>query len=166
MNVQLHRVLSDITGLSGLAIIDAILAEERDATILARLRDGRVKASEETIIQALTGDYRPQHLFTLKQSLAGYRNYQKLMSVCDREIEKQLKGFECHVDEKAKPLAPPKVRRKKLFSNEPTFDLRSHLYRIFGVDLTALPGINTTPSTGYLRFRPAATAPAGPRSTS
>jgi transposase len=101
-----------------------------------------VKASEETIIQALTGDYRPEHIFTLKQSVTAYRNCQKLISACDREIEKRLKGFECRVDQDAKPLAPPKVRRKKLFSNEPAFDLRSHLYRIFGVDLTAVPGIS------------------------
>jgi transposase len=142
MNVQLHHVLSDITGLSGLAILDAILAGERDPRTLARLRDGRVKASEETIVQALTGDYRAEHLFTLKQSLATYRHYQKLMTACDLEIEQQLKRFDGRVDVKAQPLAPPKVRRKKIFSNEPTFDLRSHLYRIFGVDLTAVPGIS------------------------
>lgn len=142
MNVQLHHVLSDITGLSGLAILDAILAGERDPRILARLRDGRVKASEETIVQALTGDYRAEHLFTLKQSLAAYRQYQKLMRACDLEIEQQLKQFDARVDVKAAPLAPPKVRRKKLFGNEPKFDLRSHLYRIFGVDLTAVPGVS------------------------
>ena len=142
MNVQLHHVLSDITGLSGLAIIDAILDGERDPKVLAGLRDGRVKASEETIVEALTGDYRPEHLFTLKQSVAAYRHYQKLMGRCDLEIEQQLKRFDAHVDEKAKPLAPPRVRRKKLFSNEPNFDLRKHLYRIFGVDLTAVPGIS------------------------
>jgi transposase len=142
MNVQLHHVLSDITGLSGLAILDAILAGERDPRVLARLRDGRVKASEETMVQALTGDYRAEHLFTLKQSLAAYRQYQKLMRACDLEIEQQLKQFDAKVDVKAAPLAPPKVRRKKLFSNEPKFDLRSHLYRIFGVDLTAVPGIS------------------------
>jgi transposase len=142
MNVQLHHVLSDITGLSGLAILDAILAGERDPRILARLRDGRVKASEETMVQALTGDYRAEHLFTLKQSLAAYRQYQKFMRGCDLEIEQQLKQFDAKVDVKAAPLAPPKVRRKKLFSNEPKFDLRSHLYRIFGVDLTAVPGVS------------------------
>jgi hypothetical protein len=142
MNVQLHHVLSDITGLSGLAILDAILSGERDPHVLAGLRDGRVKASEETIVQALTGDYRPEHLFTLKQSLAGYRHYQKLVASCDLEIERQLKRFNANVDLKARPLAPPKVRRKKLFGNEPRFDLRTHLYRIFGVDLTAVPGIS------------------------
>lgn len=142
MNVQLHHVLSDITGLSGLAILDAILGGERDPRTLARLRDGRVKASEETIVQALTGDYRAEHLFTLKQSLTAYRHYQKLMAACDLEIEQRLKCFDAKVDAKAKPLAPPKVRRRKIFSNEPSFDLRSHLYRIFGVDLTAVPGIS------------------------
>jgi transposase len=142
MNVQLHHVLSDITGLSGLAILDAILEGERDPQILARLRDGRVKASEETMVQALTGDYRAEHLFTLKQSLAAYRQYQKLMRACDLEIEQQLKQFDAKMDVKAAPLAPPKVRRKRLFSNEPKFDLRSHLHRIFGVDLTAIPGIS------------------------
>ncbi len=142
MNVQLHHVLSDITGLSGLAILDAILAGERDPRALARLRDGRMKASEETIVQALTGDYRAEHVFTLKQSLTAYRHYQKLIAACDLEIEQQLKRFDPKVDATAKPLAPPKVRRRKIFSNEPHFDLRSHLYRIFGVDLTAVPGIS------------------------
>ena len=130
MNVQLHHVLSDITGLSGLAILDAILAGERDPHLLARLRDGRVKASEEMIVQALTGDYRPEHVFTLKQSLTAFRHYQKLMAACDLQIERQLKQFDANVDVKARPLAPPKVRRRKFFSNEPNFDLRTHLYRI------------------------------------
>ena len=125
-----------------LAILDAILAGERDPRVLARLRDGRVKASEDTMVQALTGDYRGEHLFTLKQSLTAYRQYQKFVRACDREIEQQLKQFDAKVDVKAVPLAPPKVRRKKLFSNEPKFDLRSHLYRVFGVDLTAVPGIS------------------------
>jgi transposase len=137
MNVQVHHVLSDITGLSGLAILDAIVAGERNPRTLAGLRDGRVRASEETTIQALTGDYRPEHVFTLKQSLAAYRYYQRLLAACDLEIEQQLKGFDAKVNVEAKPLAPPKVRRRKRFGNEPDFDLRSHLYRIFGVDLTA-----------------------------
>ena len=85
----------------------------RDPRALARLRDGRVKASEETIVQALTGDYRAEHVFTLKQSLTAYRHYQKLMAACDLEIEQQLKCFDAKVDAKAKPLAPPKVRRRR-----------------------------------------------------
>jgi len=142
MNLQLHHVISDITGLTGLRIIDAILAGERDPKRLANLRDGRVKASEETIMKALIGDYRREHLFTLKQSLAAWRNYQKLIAECDREIEQHLSTFNDRIDSRAKPLAALKVRRKKLFGNEPSFDLRGHLYRIFGVDLTEVPGMN------------------------
>ena len=141
MNLQIHHVLSDITGQTGLSILDAILAGERDPKVLAQLRDPRVKASPETIIKSLVGDYRPEHLFTLRQSLAAYRYYQKLIADCDREIEKQLLQFQTQVDVAAKPLPPPKVRRKKRFSNEPNFDLREHLYRILGVDLTAVPGL-------------------------
>jgi transposase len=142
MNLQIHHVISDITGLTGLAILDAILAGERDPQTLAKLRDPRIKAAEETIIRALVGDYRPEHLFTLRQSLQSYRYYQQLIAECDQEIEKQLAQFEARVDVKAKPLPKPKVQRKKLYSNEPGFDLRGHLYRILGVDLTAVPGMN------------------------
>ena len=142
MNLQIHHVISDITGLTGLRIIDAILKGERDPKKLAALRDGRIKASEQTIIKSLVGDYRWEHLFSLRQSLAAYRNYQKLIGETDHEIERHLKTFDAGVDCKAKPLAPPKVRRHKLFGNEPSFDLRGHLYRIFGVDLTEVPGVS------------------------
>ena len=142
MNLQIHHVISDVTGLTGLSILDAILAGERNPAVLAKLKDPRVKASEETIVKSLVGDYRPEHVFTLRQSLTAYRYFQKLIAECDREIEKLLHQFEAKVDVKAKPLPPPKVRRKKLYSNEPNFDLRLHLYRILGVDLTAVPGIN------------------------
>jgi transposase len=132
------HVLSDITGQTGLAILDAILAGERNPKLLAQLRDPRVKATPETIIKSLVGDYRPEHLFTLRQSLAAYRYYQKLIADCDREMEKQLLLFE---SKDSMPL-PLQSRRKKRSLNEPSFDLRQHLYRIFGVDLTAVPGIN------------------------
>jgi transposase len=142
MNLQIHHVISDITGITGLRIIEAVLAGERDPAKLARLRDGRIKASEETIMKSLVGDYRREHLFTLRQSLAAWRNYQKLMTECDREIEEQLKAFDSAIDVQEKPLAPPKVRSRSRYTNEPGFDLRGHLYRVFGVDLTAVPGIS------------------------
>ena len=142
MNLQIHHVISDITGLTGLKIMDAVLEGERDPKVLAGLRDGRIKASEETIMKSMAGDYRREHLFTLRQCLMAYRYYQQLIADCDQEIERQLGQFEDKADLKAKPLPPPKVRRKRIFNNAPAFDLRSHLYRIFGVDLTAVPGIN------------------------
>jgi len=86
MNLQLHHVISDITGLTGTAIIDAILRGERDPLKLAGLRDGRIKATEQTIAKALVGEYRTEHLFTLGQSLVAYRHYQQLIAACDAEI--------------------------------------------------------------------------------
>ncbi|MDQ2945360.1 MAG: IS110 family transposase [Acidobacteriota bacterium] len=142
MNLQIHHVISDITGVTGLRILEAVLSGERDPAKLAALRDGRIKASEETIVKALVGDYRREHLFTLRQSLAAWRNYQKLMAECDQEIEEQLTAFDAKTDELTKPLPAAKVRRRSLYTNEPSFDLRGHLYRIFGVDLTAVPGIS------------------------
>lgn len=75
MNLQIHHVISDITGITGLRIIEAVLSGERDPAKLAGLRDGRIKASEETIIKSLVGDYRREQLFTLRQSLTAWRNY-------------------------------------------------------------------------------------------
>ena len=86
MNLQLHNVIRDITGKTGLAILDAILAGERDTAKLAELKDPRIKASAATIAKSLEGHYRAEHLFALKQSLAAYRYYQQLLGECDREI--------------------------------------------------------------------------------
>src|SRR5947199_3297278 len=85
MNLQIHHVISDITGLTGLAIVDAILAGERDAATLAELRDPRVKADEETIRKSLVGNWHREHLFTLKQSCDLYRACQKSIVACDAE---------------------------------------------------------------------------------
>jgi transposase len=142
MNLQIHHVISDITGLTGLRIIDAILAGERKPTTLAKMRDRRIRASEETVMKSLVGDYRREHLFALRQSLKAWRNCQQLIAECDREIEQELNLFDDIVDSAAHPLPAAKVRRRNRFHNEPDFDLRLHLYRIFGVDLTAVPGIH------------------------
>ncbi len=93
MNLQLHHVISDITGWTGLAIIDAILEGERDPQILADLRHKRIKADSEVIAKSLVGDYRPEHLFTLRQSLTIYRSYQSMITDCDREIRELLGNF-------------------------------------------------------------------------
>jgi transposase len=141
MNVQLHRVISDITGITGIAIIESILKGERDPAVLAELRDKRIKASADTIARALVGDYRREHLFTLRQSLQAYRHCQDLIAACDREIEQYLKQFDSKLEATQAPLAKPKDRHRPR-RNELKFDLRAHLYRIFGVDLTEIPGIN------------------------
>jgi transposase len=136
MNVQIHRVLSDLTGVSGLAILDAILAGERDGHRLAALRDGRVKASQESIVAALEGDYRPEHLFTLKQSLASYRHYQTLIADCDQQIQEQLQALDGPGDDGEPPAS------RKHMRNASDEQLRQEFFRVIGVDLTAIPGIN------------------------
>ena len=141
MNLQLHHAISDITGTTGVAIIEAILKGERDPMVLARMRDPRVKASAETIAAALVGDYRREHLFALQQSLAAYRQCHDLIAACDREIEQYLAAFDSRVDTSEAPIAKPKDRHKPR-RNQMNFDLRGHLYRIYGVDLTAVPGID------------------------
>ena len=141
MNLQLHHVISNINGSTGMAIMEAILAGERNPKLLAKLRDGRIKASEDTIARSLVGDYGHEHLFTLRQSLMAYRHYQELIAACDSEIEQYLEKFASRVDPQLHPLPAPKYKCKPR-RNELRFDLRTHLYRIFGVDLTEVPGLN------------------------
>jgi transposase len=136
MNVQIHRVLSEITGVSGLAIIDAILAGERDGSRLAALRDVRVQATEDSIVAALQGDYREEHLFTLRQSLESYRHYQTLIGECDRQLRELLEQFEGKSEDQEPPAARKKMR------TEDKEKLRQEFYRVLGVDLTAVPGVN------------------------
>lgn len=142
MNLQIHNVISDITGLTGLAIVDAILAGERSPKKLAALKHGRIKASKSVIEKSLEGNYLPEHLFTLQQALQSYRHYRQMISACDIEIEKYLSNFESRIDPDEKPPPAPRVKNTKPKGNEPDFDLRSHLYRVFGTDLTQVDGIS------------------------
>lgn len=141
MNLQLHHVISDLSGTTGMAILDAILGGERNPLKLAQLRDPRIKASAETIAKSLVGDYRREHLFTLRQSVTAYRSYQQLLACCDVEIEQMLGEFSDGAGPDTAVLADPKDRHRPR-RNEMKFDLRGHLYRIFGVDLTEVPGLN------------------------
>jgi transposase len=146
MNLQIHHVLSDITGQSGLTILDAIVKGERNPVVLAQLRDRRVKASEDVVVKSLVGDYRREHLFTLNQSLEAFRYYQKLVAACDQEIEENLDNFDRQLPADAPPLPPdPNAHRRR--KNEFHFDMRGELYGIWGVDVTAVPAIQAL--TGY-----------------
>ena len=141
MNVQLHRVISDITGTTGMRILRAIVAGERNPQVLAAMKDRRIKASEGDIAAALTGDYRAEQLFILQQELQLYEIYQQQMAACDGEIERHLNDFIDKVDPDTDPPPKPKRRGKKQPGNAPDFDLRTHLYRITGVDLTQIAGL-------------------------
>jgi transposase len=142
MNLQVHHVLSDITGASGQAILDAILRGERDPVVLAQLCNARVKSPREKVAQALEGNYRSEHLFTLKQSLDGYRYYQKLIAELDGEIARLMKTLPSAAHHPAPIPARTKHSAYQRQGNDPVFDLRSELYRIAGVDLTDIPGIS------------------------
>ena len=143
MNLQIHHVLSDITGMSGLAILDAILAGERDPAELAKLCHVRVKSPRETVARALEGDYRPEHLFTLRQSLDGYRFHQKLISDLDCEIAEFMQTLPSAAENSVPPMTRTKRTAYRRQGNDPSFDLRGELYRIAGVDLTDIPGVST-----------------------
>lgn len=141
MNVQLHQVVSDITGTTGMAIIRAIVAGERNPQVLAALRHHRSQRTTAEIAQALEGDYRSEHIFVLQQELHLYDVYQTQIAACDRQIEQCLLDFDDQVDLIKSPLPPSKHIRHKPQGNEPAFDLRTHLYRISGVDFTQVDGL-------------------------
>jgi hypothetical protein len=138
MNLQIHHVISDITGVTGHAIVDAIVGGQTDPETLARLRDHRIKAAMETVRKSLVGDYRPEHIFTLKQSHTAYRYYQQLIADCDCEIQERIERFQNH---DADPTAPAEAPKESV-TNDSSFNLGGHLERIFGVDLTQVPGFD------------------------
>lgn len=138
MNLHLHQVLSDLTGVSGLAILKAIVAGERDPHKLAALRHERVRKSEAEIAAALSGDYRAEHVFVLAQELSLYESYQQQIAACDAQIEDYLNQLSPQVA--AEALGEPAAPRKRQ-QNQPSFDLKHHLYRISGVDFTAIAGM-------------------------
>ena len=140
MNLQLHKVISDITGVTGLAILRAIVAGERNPSALADLKHGRIRRSKTEIAAALTGDYREEHIFVLQQELSLWEFYQAQIAACDRQIEQYLNKLVDKVDLKQSPLPKPK-RCQRNSGNAPNFDLRTHLYRISGVDFTRIDGL-------------------------
>ena len=146
MNVQFQHVISDITGLTGLAILDAIIAGERDPAVLAKLRDPHVKASEETIRQSLEGNWCPAQILVLTQRLSLYRGYQKQIEECDKSIENLLNTFTPMTDPDQKPMPADrkqKQRKRKKKTGDPNFNMREEAYKLFGVDLTQIPGLMT-----------------------
>jgi len=140
MNIQIHHVISDITGVTGLGIIDAIVTGKRNPKELAKLRDHRIKASVETITKSLAGDYRPEHIFTLKQSLTAYRYYQELIIDCESEVHKRLDTFDTKNQDGPPTAADSPDTAAPV---EPGFDLHHHLERIYGTDLTRIPGFQS-----------------------
>jgi transposase len=138
MNLQLHHVVTDITGVTGMAIIRAIVAGERDPNVLAAHRDRRCHATVETVCQALVGNYREEHVFALTQALELYDAYQTKVAACDKQIEDILKRLKQTAAPPKSKLLPTRQRRQP---NTPAFDARAALHAILGVDLTQIDGL-------------------------
>jgi len=141
MNVQLSNVLSDLSGVSGMKIIGAILKGERDPGNLAALVEPEVKATLEDIAKSLEGNWRDELVFVLGQEAELYRFYQQKIADCDVRMRHHLESFGSKVDLEAQPIGP-KPKGKKDSKNAPQFDLRSELYRITGIDWAQINGIN------------------------
>lgn len=142
MNLQVHHVLADITGQTGTAIVEAILQGERHPAVLAKHRDPRVKASEATLVKALTGDYREEHLFCLRQAYAGYQFLQKQIAELDAELKRRLDELAPAAPAATEPAATGAPKRKPAGKSAPGFDACGLLARLHGVDLCTVPGIN------------------------
>lgn len=141
MNLQLTQVLSDVTGLSGLNILRAIVAGERDAAQLARLVDRRVRAKPEAIQAALQGDYRPEHLFVLQQLVEMYDVYEGKIQACNEQLVQELARLANRVDPVIRPLPDRKPGRGAYLDKLAGQDMRAELYCKLGVDLTAIEGV-------------------------
>lgn len=139
MNIRLTSVLSDITGVSGLRIIRAILAGERDPQRLAALREPGCKKSAAEIVKSLEGNYKRGHLFALKQALELYEFYDRQLRECDAELEAMYQELDPPEDPGTPPPAPRTTKRRK---NQAYFDLAPALYRMSGVDLTQIDGVD------------------------
>jgi transposase len=143
MNLQLTQVLSDITGVTGLKILRAIVAGERDPHRLAEFREATCRSSTEEIAKALTGTWKPEYLFVLKQSLEAYDFYTQQVAACDTEVERLYATMKPRW-EAAEPLPPLPRRQSAPRKNQPAGDVRQAMYRIVGVDLTAVDGLQET----------------------
>lgn len=147
MNLQLHNVISDITGTTGMAIIKNIVAGVTDPKVLATFRNERCHNSEEVIEASLVGNYRAEHLFSLKQALELYDFYTQKITECDLQIKELAKKLETKCDlKKLNQLQKKSIRKesKKLRKHEYSFDLSTELIRITGVDLTKIPSIGAS----------------------
>ncbi|NCC34013.1 MAG: IS110 family transposase, partial [Chloroflexia bacterium] len=143
MNLQLTQVVSDITGMTGMQIMRAIVAGERDPVVLAQFRHPRCHSNQETIAKALTGQYRPEYVFALSQALTLYDCYTTQIAACDEQIAQHYATMQPRPEADESPSElPPDPKRKTHSKNTPAFDVRGELYRILGIDLTAVDGLH------------------------
>ncbi len=157
MNIKLHHVIDDLTGMTGMAIIESILSGERDPQQLAKHRDRRIKASQATILKALEGDWRSEHLFVLRLGWENWRQAQGQIQKCDSQLLEYTRQLEActtiakpvkimrlspQLATRSAGLSRPSKTRNKTSKNQPEGPWREELLRCFGVDLTAIPGVS------------------------
>ncbi len=140
MNLLLHNVISDITGVTGMRILRDIVAGVTDPMALAAHRDYRCRASVEQIAASLTGNYRAEHLFVLRQNLELFDTFQRQIQTCDGEIESLLRTLAAKQRRPKAPVPSPRCK-PKFCDNEPRFEIRDPLYRLAGADLTQIDSI-------------------------
>jgi len=140
MNLQLHNVISDITGVTGMRILRDIVAGVTNPMALAAHRDYRCRASMEQIAASLTGNYRAEHLFVLRQNLELFDAFQRQIQTCDGEIESLLRTLAAKQRRPKAPVPSPRCK-PKFCDNEPRFEIRDPLYRLAGADLTQIDSI-------------------------
>jgi transposase len=143
MNIHLHVVLSDITGVSGMKILRAIADGERDPARLAGLANTQVRAPFEEIKQALSGHYTNEHLFVFRQALDLFDVFQAKVRDCDEQLAAHLGKFKGQAGAGAPPPHPKRTKRPSRRKNEPHFDLRAELWRLTGVDFSRIDGIDS-----------------------
>jgi transposase len=140
MNLQLPLVITDITGTTGMLILRDIVAGRTDPHTLARHRDYRCHASEAEIVAALTGNYRPEHVFALKQNLELFDEHHRQLAACDAVIESHLQRLIAELPALVAPVPEARTKRKRR-PQEPAFDVRVDLCRLTGTDLSQVEGI-------------------------
>lgn len=140
MNVQLPQVITDVVGKTGQAILREIVAGQTDPEHLAQYRDPRCRATRREFEAALTGNYRPEHVFVLKQTLELFDFYHGKLAECDSAIASHIKQL-CAQVELPRSELPPKPRRSKPSRNEPHFDIRAQLHQLTDTDLSQIHGI-------------------------
>ena len=141
MNLQLANVISDLSGVTGQAMVRVIVSGERNPQKLAELSDPRIEASREEVAKSLEGNWRPELVFVLRQEVAMYDAYQRRIAQCDQQLQKHLASF-ADTELPQSPQAESKEKRTKATKNAPRFDLSSELQRITGVDRTRIDGID------------------------
>ncbi len=141
MNIQLDNVISDITGETGMLIIRGIVDGNHDPQRLAEFRNIRCKSSQEDIRRSLEGNYRIEHLFALKQSLALFDVFNDKIAECDLQLETLYKQMAATIPEKRK--MPESFKKASRDKNTPKYDLQNYLFQIYGVDLTQISGISS-----------------------